>query len=99
MMNSLSLKSIRHADIIVIGAGVLGTFHAYFAAQKGYKTLLVERNPFPSDASTRNFGMAVQTIVETDSEWAGFARASREIYQALQQQLELGVRHAGSLYL
>jgi hypothetical protein len=30
-MNSLSPKSTRHADIIVIGAGVFGTFHAYFA--------------------------------------------------------------------
>ncbi len=46
-MNSLSPKSTRHADIIVIGAGVFGTFHAYFAAQKGYKTLLIERNTFP----------------------------------------------------
>ncbi len=43
--------------------------------------------------------MAVQTIVETDSEWADFARASRDIYLALQQEHEIGVRRAGSLYL
>ena len=46
---------MRQADVIVIGAGVLGTFHAYFAAQKGCTTLLIERNAFPNDASTRNF--------------------------------------------
>src|SRR5262249_53887145 len=98
-MTASSSGTSRHADVIIIGAGILGTFYAYFAAQKGLKPLLIERNAFPSDASTRNFGMGVQTIVETDSEWAGFARASREIYLALQQELDLGVRRSGSLYL
>lgn len=89
----------RRADVIVIGAGVLGTFHAYFAAQKGYKTILIERNPFPSDASTRNFGMIAQTIVEADGAWSAFARASREIYLSLQQECDISVQRSGSLYL
>ena len=90
---------MRQADIIVIGAGVLGTFHAYFAAQKGYNVLLIERNSLPSSASTRNFGMVVQTIVETDNEWAGYARATAEIYRALQREYDISLRNAGSLYL
>ena len=89
----------RQTDVIVIGAGVLGTFHAYFAALKGYKTLLIERNAFPSDASTRNFGMIVQSIVEADGEWAAFARASREIYLALQQEQDISIQNSGSLYV
>ena len=92
-------KDTLHADVIVIGAGVLGTFHAYFAAQKGYETLLIERNTFPNDASTRNFGMAVQSIVETDSEWASFARVSREIYTTIQQEQDISVKVTGSLYI
>jgi D-hydroxyproline dehydrogenase subunit beta len=92
-------QDTMHADVIVIGAGVLGTFHAYFAAQKGYQTLLIERNMFPSDASTRNFGMAVQSIVETDSEWASFARASREIYTSIQQEQDISIKVTGSLYI
>ncbi|GLV53634.1 oxidase [Dictyobacter sp. S3.2.2.5] len=91
--------STRHADIIVIGAGVLGTFHAYFAAKKGYKVLLLERNAVPSDASTRNFGMQMQTIVETNSQWAQFTLDSRAIYQSIQQECEIGVEQRGSLYL
>jgi len=98
-MNSLSPKSTRHADIIVIGAGVFGTFHAYFAAQKGYKTLLIERNTFPSDASTRNFGMIVRSIVETSGEWSTYVRTSQEIYQSIQQQQDIGVQVKGSLYI
>ncbi len=98
-MTFLLSRERHHAAVIVIGAGVLGTFHAYFAAQKGYKTLLIERNALPSDASTRNFGMIVQSIVEADGEWAAFARVSREIYLALQQEHDIGVQRTGSLYL
>jgi len=89
----------RSADLIVIGAGVLGTFHAYHAARKGYRVLLLERNPWPNDASTRNFGMAVQTIVEVGGDWAEFARTSQEIYRALQSEHDIAVKPTGSLYV
>jgi FAD dependent oxidoreductase TIGR03364 len=98
-MHSSQHQATKHADVIVVGAGVLGTFHAYFAAQMGLKTILIERNSFPSDASTRNFGMAVQTIVETEGEWPTFARASREIYQSIQDEHDIGVQSNGSLYI
>jgi len=102
-INRLSTKSAlystRHADILVIGAGVLGTFHSYFAAQKGYKTLLIERNTYPGDASTRNFGMIVRSIVETSGEWSTYVRTSQEIYQSIQQQHDIGVQVKGSLYI
>ena len=71
-MTSPLTPNSNHADVIVIGAGVLGAFHAYFAARKGYKTLLLERNALPTDASTRNFGMVVQSIVEAEGEWAEY---------------------------
>ena len=90
---------MRQADIIVIGAGVLGTFHAYFAAQKGYTVLLIERNSLPSSASTRNFGMVVRTIVETDNEWAAYARDTAEIYRSIQREYDISLRSMGSLYL
>ncbi len=65
----------------------------------GLKTLLVERNMFPNDASIRNFGMVVQSIVEADSEWSAFARDSREIYKSIQQEHDISVRVTGSLYI
>jgi len=99
VLDKSALYSTRHADILVIGAGVLGTFHSYFAAQKGYKTLLIERNTFPGDASTRNFGMIVRSIVETSGEWSTYVRTSQEIYQSIQQQHDIGVQVKGSLYI
>ncbi len=98
MSSPLTLNP-NSSDVIVIGAGVLGAFHAYFAARKGYKTLLLERNGLPNDASTRNFGMVVQSIVEAEGEWAEYAQASREIYQAIQQECDISVNVPGSLYL
>ncbi len=98
MSSPLTLNS-KFADVIVIGAGALGAFHAYFAAQKGYKVLLLERNGLPTDASTRNFGMVVQSIVEAEGEWAEYAHTSREIYQAIQQECDISVNVPGSLYL
>lgn len=95
----MSTSTTHSADVIVVGAGVLGTFHAYHAARKGYKTLLLERNPLPNDASTRNFGMVVQTIVEVGGEWAEFARTSQEIYRALQKECDITVNPTGSLYV
>jgi FAD dependent oxidoreductase TIGR03364 len=89
----------RQADVLVVGTGVLGTFHAYFAALKGYKVLLVERNAFPSDASTRNFGMIAQSIVPIGGLWSGYARDSAEIYRALQREHDIGARTSGSLYV
>lgn len=65
----------------------------------GFKTILIECNSFPSDASTRNFGMVVQTIVVTEGEWPTFARSSREIYKSIQGEYDIGVQSNGSLYI
>ncbi len=90
---------MRQADVVVVGGGVLGTFHAYFAARRGLKTLLLERNSMPNDASTRNFGMIVQTIVPATGEWAGYARATREVYREIQRKRDISVRVSGSIYV
>jgi FAD dependent oxidoreductase TIGR03364 len=86
-------------DVIVIGAGVLGSFHAYHAARKGYRVCLVERNSLPNDASTRNFGMIASSIVDVRSKWAGYARASIALYREVQRQVDISMRETGSLYL
>jgi FAD dependent oxidoreductase TIGR03364 len=90
---------MRSADVLVIGAGVLGTFHAYHAARSGLRVLLIERNAWPYDASTRNFGIIAQSIVEPGSVWAEYARETRAIYAQIQSEQDITVRTTGSLYL
>jgi FAD dependent oxidoreductase TIGR03364 len=43
--------------VLVIGAGIFGTMHAYFAHKAGHDVTLIERDPRPMSASVRNFGM------------------------------------------
>ncbi len=90
---------MRSADVLIIGAGVLGAFHAYHAARLGFSVLLVERNAWPNDASTRNFGIIAQSIVESGSVWEDYARDTRAIYGQIQAEHDITVRTTGSLYL
>ena len=46
-------------DLIIVGAGILGTAHAYHAANKGLKVLILEKDNFPVGSTVRNFGQVV----------------------------------------
>ena len=42
-----------HFDLIVVGGGIMGTFHAYHAAQRNKSVLLLEKDNFPVGATVR----------------------------------------------
>jgi glycine/D-amino acid oxidase-like deaminating enzyme len=46
-------------DVAIIGSGIIGLAHAYAAAKRGLKTIVLERNSRPLGASVRNFGLQV----------------------------------------
>lgn len=84
---------------IVIGGGILGTMHAREALKNGYEVIHLERDPFPTSASVRNFGLI----------WIG-GRASgieleaslrtRELWQEIAAEIpEMTFRANGSLTL
>lgn len=85
-------------DLIVIGAGALGTFHAYFALQRGLKVLLLEKDARPMEATVRNFGQIVPSGM-AEGEWFDYGRASLTTYQAIQAEYDISIRPTGSLYL
>src|SRR6516225_8370438 len=68
-------------DLIVIGAGILGTFHAYFAAKRGWQVLLLERGDWPGEASVRNFGTLMAGSLA--GEWRRRGLESIAIYREL----------------
>jgi FAD dependent oxidoreductase TIGR03364 len=88
----------RDWDVIVVGAGVLGAFHAYFALKRGLRTLLIERNPLPLDASVRNFGMITPGGM-AEGVWHERAVRSARVYRGLAGEFEFGLNTHGSQYL
>ena len=90
--------SPQHYDCIVIGAGILGCFHAYHAAQKGLSVLLIEKDQMPSEASVRNFGQIVPSGMSA-GKWQEFGRRSVDLYQSIQSVTDISIRHQGTLYV
>ncbi|SOD99475.1 TIGR03364 family FAD-dependent oxidoreductase [Spirosoma fluviale] len=84
-------------DLIVIGAGALGTFHAYHAAKAGKRVLLLEKDRYPIGATVRNFGQAVPSGLA--GRWFDYGRRSLEIYRDIQQETDISVRQNGTIYI
>ncbi len=84
-------------DLIVVGGGVLGTFHAYHAQKKGLNVALIEQNSSPRDASVRNFGQVVPSGMNT--KWQVYGRESLRIYKEIQSIFDISIRQEGTVYI
>jgi len=88
---------MQKTDVIIIGGGVLGTFHAYHALKRGLTVRLFEKNQRPRGATVRNFGQVVPSGMEL--KWQNFGRRSLELYKELDQQIGLNFQYQGSTYI
>lgn len=84
-------------DLIVVGGGIMGTFHAYHAAKRNKSVLLLEKDNFPVGATVRNFGQVVPSGLA--GRWFHYGQRSLELYQELQSQVDLKIRNNGSVYI
>ena len=84
-------------NLIIIGGGVLGTFHAYHALQNGLTVTLFEKDKQPLGATVRNFGQVVPSGM--DIKWQQYGRESLKLYREIQQEIDLTVRQNGTVYV
>ncbi len=84
-------------DLIVVGAGILGTSHALMAARLGKRVALLEKDNRPVSATVRNFGQVVPSGLS--GRWHTYGRRSVEVYKEIQQGFDLTVRARGSVYV
>lgn len=84
-------------DLIIIGGGVLGTFHAYHALKKGLSVAVLEKNTKPEGATVRNFGQIVPSGM--DRKWQEFGNESLKIYKEIQNQFDINLRQNGTIYI
>ena len=85
-------------DCIIVGAGALGSFHAYHALKRGLRVLLLEKDERPMEATVRNFGQAVPSGMSS-GKWQQLGRRSLEIYKDIQSKFDISVRQNGTVYL
>lgn len=85
-------------DLVVVGAGILGVFHAFHASKLGKRVLLLERNSKPFQATVRNFGQVVPSGL-APGRWRNYGKKSLEFYNKLQEKADFSIRAFGSLYV
>jgi len=88
----------QHANVAVVGAGIVGLAHAYLAAKKGRSVVVFERSPKILGASVRGFGL-ISPISQSPGAAYQMAMASREIWMELLQSARLPYQPTGSLHL
>jgi FAD dependent oxidoreductase TIGR03364 len=85
------------ARIVVVGGGIIGTMHAYFALKAGHEVVQVERDHQAQSASVRNFGLIWVSGREVGDELA-LALRSRELWEEVGTTTgTVGFRANGSL--
>ena len=86
-------------DVIIVGAGALGIFHAYYALKTGKTVLLLEKDKKAQEATVRNFGQVVTSGHAPDSEWHHYGRVATALYKEIQEEFNIGIRNNGSCYI
>jgi len=69
----------KHADVAIVGAGILGLAHALAAAKRGLSVTVFERDERAAGASVRNFGLGL-VVGQAPGEMQALAMASRRAW-------------------
>ena len=73
----------READVVVVGAGIVGCATAYYLARRGVRVTVVERGAVAGEQSRKNWGfvrqqgrdpLEVPLVMETNRIWRGLER-------------------------
>jgi glycine/D-amino acid oxidase-like deaminating enzyme len=88
-----------HAEIVVIGAGIIGTAAAYYLAKKGHQVALLEKGAVGAEQSSRNWGWCRQQ--NRDARELPLAQRSLALWDGLAAETgrDLGFRRSGLVYV
>jgi glycine/D-amino acid oxidase-like deaminating enzyme len=73
----------RSADVVVVGAGIVGCATAYHLARRGVRVVVVERAPVAGEQSRKNWGfvrqqgrdpLEIPLVMEANRMWRGLER-------------------------
>ncbi len=84
------------ADIIIVGAGIVGLAHALAARRAGLSVLVLDRDAQANGASIRNFGFVTVTGQGFPDTWRRATR-SRAIWAEVASLAGIAIHHRGLL--
>lgn len=83
--------------ILIVGGGIIGTMHAYFALKKGFEVVQCDKDMEAQSASVRNFGLIWVSGRESGPE-LDLAVRSRQLWEDIGSRIsDIGFRPNGSL--
>ncbi len=83
-------------DIAIVGGGIIGLAHAYAAAVRGKKVIVLDRDAQSNGASIRNFGFVTITGQAAGDCWTK-ARRTREIWEEVANAASIDILQQGML--
>jgi glycine/D-amino acid oxidase-like deaminating enzyme len=88
-----------HADVVVIGGGIIGVFAAYYLARRGLSVAVVEKGRIGAEQSSRNWGWCRQQ--NRDARELPMATRSLELWEQFGADSgeDTGFSRCGLLYL
>ncbi len=84
--------------VAIVGAGIIGLAHAWFAARAGHRVTVFDRNRRTMEATVRNFGM-IWPIGQPLGERYSLAKRSRDLWLELADAAKFWVNSCGSIHL
>ncbi|MFC9125547.1 TIGR03364 family FAD-dependent oxidoreductase [Streptomyces sp. NPDC057099] len=88
-------QPLGSADLVVVGAGIVGLAHAVDAVRRGMSVAVVERDERATGASVRNFGHGCFTAQDGDA--LRYALEARSRWLRLADEAGLRVRESGTV--
>ena len=86
----------QDADLIVVGAGIVGLAHALAAARRGLRVVVIDRDAQANGASIRNFGFITVTGQGFPDTWRR-ARRAKEVWAEIAPLAGIEVHQRGFL--
>ena len=83
-------------DIVIVGGGIIGVVHAYWAQKSGLRVAVIEADKLPMESSVRNFGF-VTVSGQIPGKYHQLARKSAHLWKEIAPQANIPICHEGSL--
>lgn len=84
-----------YADVVVVGAGILGLAHAHEARKRGLSVVVIDKDDRCLGASIRNFGFVTVSGLRGGDIWRR-AMVSRDEWLDIAPQVGIPIQHRGT---